>query len=142
MVRSEEKRQQRDGGFLDIGATLAVAAADFRSHRRRPVVWLLVLLALGVMLAPAYYHAHLHEVRSGHWPIAGLFWPRFRLAEYGGHLVFLLALACLLLGFDARERDTNASMAEALDCRPCRTWRFCLVGFWRSLAQLGYLARC
>ena len=118
MVRSEEKRQQRDGGLFDIGATLAVAAADFRSHRRRPVVWLLVLLALGVMLAPAYYHGHLHEVRSGHWPIAGLFWPRFRLAEYGGHLVFLLALACLLLGFDARERDTNASMAEALDCRP------------------------
>ncbi len=99
-------------------AIRAVAAADSRSHRRRPVVWLLVLLALGVMLAPAYYHAHLHEVRSGHLPIMGLFWPRFRLAEYGGHLVFLMALACCLLGCDARQRDATASMAEALDCRP------------------------
>ena len=117
MAKTQERGQQRRWSF-DIGATLAVAAADFRSHRRRPVVWLLLLLALGVMLAPAYYHAHLHEVRSGHLPIVGLFLPRFRLAEYGGHLVFLVALASCLLGFDARHRDVNATMAEALDCRP------------------------
>lgn len=119
MTKTRDKKgQHQDGGSFDIGAIRAVAGADFRSHRRRPVVWLLVLLALGVTLAPAYFHAHLHELRSGHLPIMGLFWPRFRLAEYGGHLILLLAIASCLLGCDARQRDTNASMAEALDCRP------------------------
>ena len=118
MARTQAKGQKRDGGWLDIGATRAIAAADLRSHRRRPVVWLVVLLALGVTLAPAYFHAHLHEVRSGHLAIVGFFWPRFRLAEYGGHLVLLLALASCLLGFDARHRDANARMVDALDSRP------------------------
>ena len=119
---------------VDIEAIRAVAAADFRSHRRRPVVWLLVLLALGLTLAPAYFHAHLHEFRSGHAPIMGLFWPRFRLAEYGGHLVLLLAIASCLLGFDARHRDADARMADTLDCRPMSNLAL-LLG--RLLAAIG-----
>ena len=48
----------------------------------------------------------------------GLYWPPFRLADYGSHLVLLLALGACLLGFDARHRDANTFMADALDCRP------------------------
>ena len=118
MAKTREKHQQRDAGLLDIGTIRAIARADFRSHRRRPAVWLIVLLAVGLTLAPAYYHAHLHEVRSGHLPIVGLFWPPFRLSEYGSNLVLLLALASCLLGFDARHRDADARIVDALDCRP------------------------
>ena len=64
----------------------------------------------------------------------GLFRPQFRLAEYGAHLILLLALASCLIGFDARHRDANARMADALDCRPMSNLAL-LLG--RLLAAIG-----
>lgn len=96
------------GGPSDIAAISAVAAAEIRSCRRRAAVWALVFGAAAVMLVAAYYHAHLHGVRSGHLPIAGFFAPRFRLAEYGAHLAVVLAFGCCLLCFDMRHRNLRA----------------------------------
>ena len=118
MVTTRERDRDQGRWWSNVAAIRAVATADFRSHRRRPVVWLLVLLALAVTLAAAHYHAYLHEARSYHMPIVGFFWPPFRLAEYGGYLVLVLAVGCCLLGFDARQRDANASIEEAFECRP------------------------
>lgn len=117
------------GGPSGIAAISAVAAAEIRWCRRRAPVWALVFGAAAVMLVAAYYHAHLHGVRSGHLPIAGFFAPRFRVAEYGAHLSVVLAFACCLLCFDMRHRDMRARMAEVLDARPVSNLAFLLGRF-------------
>lgn len=116
--------ERREGGPSAFAAIGAVAVAEVRSCRRRAAVWALVLGAAALMLVAAYYHAHVHGLRSGHLPIAGFFAPRFRLAEYGAHLAVVLAFGCCLLCFDLRHRDLRARMAEALDARPVSNLAF------------------
>ena len=110
--------QGRHSGLSEVAATGAVVAAQITSFRRRPTVWMVLLVALGVTVAAVSYHGYLHGLRSGHLPIVGFFAPRFRLAEYGSLLSVVLAFGCCLLCFDARHRDTVAGMTGVLDSRP------------------------
>ena len=97
---------------------IGVLIAEIRSAVRLVRTWLFGCLSVGVTLAVFGFLAYAHGMRSDHRPIAGLFGPRFLIAEIGTYLLWVQLCGVLFLIFDGRARDIRDGMVEVLDSRP------------------------
>ncbi|MCY4014875.1 MAG: hypothetical protein OXG82_19430 [Gammaproteobacteria bacterium] len=120
---------------------LTACVAELRSSWRRVRTFVFVAVAAtGIVSTLVLASLATGQVA----PLAGAYAPRFVLSAVGSAWLWLFMIAAVFLGFDARQQDERARVAEVLDARPvsnlallCGRLMGTILVAWLSLAAIA-----